>query len=116
MKHLKHRLMNSAMMPRPGRYDYRTLSPQEFGRLVQDAHKAGSLISYIGYEQTARLIERLAGVPIPISREQTPVEDGDILLIAKLRYRVADPRSKGDPVVEDFEFGAASYAAPQEAT
>jgi hypothetical protein len=104
-----HRLMNSAMMPDFGGYEYRQLTPDEFGRVVAAAHAANTLRAYIGYEQTAQLVERLSGVPIPVSREQTPVEDGDVLLIAKLAYRLGDPKAKGQPVAEDFVFGLATY-------
>lgn len=103
------RLLNSAMMPAFGRYDYAELSPEAFANEVWAAYHSERLISYIGYQQTADLISQLAGMPIAVSREQTELEDGDVLLIARLRYRVADPKTKGEPVPEDFIFGIAYY-------
>ena len=68
--------------------------------------------SYIGYPQNVEFL-RSAGVtaPIPISREQTALEDGDTLLVMRLRYRVTGGSTKGQPVrPEDFEFFEVSYA------
>ena len=104
------RLLNSAMMPRHGWYDYRPCQSDTFVTAVKNAHAAGALRSYIGYEQTAKMIEDMTGVPIPVSREQTPVNVGDMLLICKLAYRVGDPKTKGQPMPADFEFGVAHFA------
>lgn len=43
---------------------------------------------------------------IYVNRESTPVEDGDHLLIARLKYRVNDPRAKGQvrATIDDYEF------------
>lgn len=102
------RLMNSAVMPAEGTYRLRRLTPEAFGRVVRDAHESGVLRSYVGYPQTADMIACLAGVPIPVSRDSTQVEP-DVLLIARLRYRV-DPGSKGAPVdAGSFEFFACHY-------
>lgn len=97
------------MMPREGNYRLWRLTPTEFGAHVRDAHREGTLRSYIGYQQTADLVARLAGVPIAVSRDSTLVEDGDKLLICRLRYRVA-PGSKGEQQPEDFEFFACAYS------
>jgi hypothetical protein len=99
------------MMPAFGRYDYAGLTAEQFASAVRDAHICGTLVSYVGYQQTADMISRLAGVPIPVSREQTDLQDGDILLIARLRYRMQNPATKGDLVPEDFSFGVAEYLA-----
>lgn len=105
------RLMNSAMMPAPGNYRLREVDVTEFAQAVNRAQAAGALESYVGYPQTADLIARLSGVPILVSREQTPVFDGDVLLICRLRYRVADPKTKGEPVAEDFQYFICEYSA-----
>lgn len=115
------RLLNSALMPIPGVYVLRSLTPEEFGDAVARADACGRLISYIGYPQTADIVSDLASlsgfaaqerVDIPVSREQTPVNDSDELLIARLRYRVGDPHSKGQAVdCHDFEYFRATYRA-----
>lgn len=88
----------------------RELTQDEFAAFVRGAYLAGTLRSSIGYQQTAALIERLAGVPIPVSRDQTEVADGDTMLICQPRGSAADPRSKGDPVPEDFAFFTCAYS------
>lgn len=107
---MHYRLLNSAMMPAFGKYEYHELSPDEFAGHVRGGHRDGILTSYIGYQQTADFIGRLAGVPIAVSRDQTVMEDGDVLLIARLRYRVAGRKAKSDLMPEDFVFGIAYYS------
>ena len=99
------KLMNSAMMPREGDYYNRRLTLEEFAKEVKNAHENGTLESFIGYESTAAIIKQISGVPITISRAQTTIEHDDVLLIAKLKYRV-NPGEKGisQPGIEDFEF------------
>jgi hypothetical protein len=97
------KLLNSAMMPNLDCvYDCRSCGPYEFARYLQ----AGPFESYIGYPETARILEELSGVKIPISRAQTTVEPGDTLLIARLKYRLGNPADKGKTThtLDDFEF------------
>lgn len=103
-------LMNSLMMPDPA-YCYcpERLDPKTFGFLVREAYDLGVLVSYIGYQSTASLIEKLADLPpgsIPVSREETQVGEWDLILVAKLKYRLRDPKEKGTfaPSLEDMEF------------
>jgi hypothetical protein len=105
------RLLNSAMMPAEGVYRLRRLSALDFSRQVYLAHEAQSLVSYIGYQQTADFVSRLAGVPVAVSRQPTPVASGDELLIVRLRYRPEAP-TRGQPVrEEDFEFFHCHYTS-----
>ena len=108
------RLLNSAIMPVPGDYSLREITSSDFADAVRTTEATGNLVSYIGYEQTAQFITALTGVAIPISREACALEDGDTLLICRLRYRVANPATKGVPVSEDdFEFFVSSYRSPE---
>ena len=110
------RLMNSAMMPAEGSYILGRISTHEFADRVQLAAAVGTLRSYIGYQQTAEQVRALTGVEIPVSREQTMLEDGDEMLIVKLAYRVQDPALKGQGVSADaFEFFHAVYTSPDSA-
>jgi len=101
------KLMNSAMMPVCGIYTLRQMSRNAFVTYLRD----NEFESYIGYPDTARLIEEISGVAIPVSRAQTTLEDGDVMLIAKLKYRVNNPHQKGrfTPSMDDFEFFHAMY-------
>lgn len=100
---VKYKLINSAMAPRLDlRYDYEPVSAKEFGEIL----RSREFESYIGYPETARILEELSGIAIPISRAQTTVEPGDKLLVIRLKYRMADSGQKGQTrhTIADFEF------------
>lgn len=107
------RLLNSAVMPAPGTYTLEAVEFWAFIRELQLAREGGELMSYLGYPQNAELLAGACGFPIPLSRESTEVEEGDTLLIMRLRYRVQDPTRKGQPVApEDFEYFRCEYRKP----
>lgn len=102
-----NKLINSAMMPSLSR-DYtrdvrNPLTAEQFAHIL----RAEPFESFIGYPETARILQEISGLKIAISRAQTSVEPGDKLLIMRLRYRLDDPARKGQTVhtIEDFEFG-----------
>jgi len=104
-------LLNSAMMPDEGLYILRRVSLEFFGELIADAHRRGELQSYVGYAETAQHIERIARVQIPVNRAATQLPDQCLIAICKLKYRVADPSTKGkiQPGDEDYEYFVATY-------
>lgn len=99
-------LLNSAVMPTEGVYTLKRISKSKFQGLLQEAAAADNFQSYIGYPETARLIEQLTNIEIEVSREQATLAPGDIILIVKLRQRVANPTDKAIPQLSigDFEF------------
>ena len=99
-------LLNSAVMPREGVYTLKRISKSKFRALLQEADATNNLQSYIGYPETARLIEELTGVEIQVSREPAELATGDVMLIVKLRHRVPDPANKitYHPSMDDFDF------------
>lgn len=105
------RLLNAAVMPCEGNYRIQRIDRKLMAMLIQEAANDGKLQSYIGYPDCARLLSEMCEVEIPVSREQTPLEDGDILLIARLTYRLTDPTVKGRvPVtLDDYEFFYGEY-------
>ena len=105
-------LLNSAMMPQQGIYQCEQTSRETFAHLVKTAHDQGTLKSYIGYPETAKLIENLAGVPIQVSRIKTVLQRGDVMLVARLMYRLANPANKENhkPTAENFEFFKVTYS------
>jgi len=113
---MKHRLMNSAMMPAPGHYDFERVPLRTFVTMVQSAYYDRSLVSYCGYPQNADLISRLAKVPIEVSRRHAgpDMEDGDVLLIMTLRYRPNAGPKGANVNPSDFEYGAATFRARKE--
>ena len=99
-------LLNAAVMPTEGRYTLQQILHTEFRTLLREAAASNNFRSYIGYPETARLIEEMTGVEIAVSREQATLDIGDVMLIVKLRQRVADPATKTTlaPSIDDFEF------------
>lgn len=102
------RLLNSAMMPKVGRYQLSEISAKEFFDKLTNAHNTWQLDSYIGYPQNADFIEMMCGIRPRINRNVTKLEDGDTLLIIKLAYR---PKIKGARVDEkSFCYYESTYA------
>jgi hypothetical protein len=56
--------------------------------------------SRIGYAETAAQIERWTGIRPVLSRENSSMEPGDIAMVIRLRYRAADPATKGQPTAQ----------------
>jgi len=104
-------LMNSAMMPQEGLYTIYRIPQEEFFNRLKKAYEEDNLHSYIGYSTNIDFIARHTGIVLPLSREQTTLQDGDTMLIMKLKYRLQDPSSKGKhiPSDDDYEFFIALY-------
>ena len=84
-------LLNSAVMPDEGMYTLQRISETTFQKVLRDAAAMNNFKSYIGYPETARLIEQTTGIEVDVSREQATLTPGDTMLIVKLRHRVANP-------------------------
>ena len=99
-------LLNAAVMPIEGAYTLKRISKSKFQGLLQEADAAGNFQSYIGYPETARLIEQLTSIEIEVSREQAELATGDVMLIVKLRHRIQDPSdiSTYQPSIADLDF------------
>ena len=98
-------LLNAAVMSTEGHYTLKQISQDEFRTVLRGA-AADNFRSYIGYPETARLLEKLTDVAIEVSREQATLAIGDVMLIVKLCHRVADSSTKItlEPSIDDFEF------------
>ena len=99
-------LLNSAVMPVEGLYTLQRISETTFQKVLQNAAAANNLKSYIGYPETARLIEQITSIAVEVSREQATLTPGDTMLIVKLRQRVANPVDKEtlQLSINDLEF------------
>ena len=99
-------LLNAAVMPTEGHYTLKQISHTEFRTVLRDAAASDNFRSYIGYPETARLIEQITGIAVEVSREQATLTPGDIMLIVKLHQRVANPADKEtlQLSIDDFEF------------
>lgn len=107
-------VMNAAMMPLEGTYTLKRIDEKTFFNALIAACGDGVLSSSIGYQQNVDYIRKKIGISLFTTREETKIQDGDRLLVMKLRYRV-DGYPKGYPVSEnDFEFFVADYSATTE--
>lgn len=99
-------LLNSTVMPNEGLYTLKQISEDRFKNILQQAAETNNFKSYIGYTETAGLIEQITGVTVEVSREQATLTPGDIMLIVKLRQRVANPADKEtlQLSIDDIEF------------
>lgn len=99
-------LLNSAVMPDEGVYTLRQITKTAFEKVLRAAAATDNFKSYIGYPETARLIEQITGIEVEVSREQATLTPGDTMLIVKLRQRVANPADKETLQLstDDFEF------------
>lgn len=86
---------------------YRRISIEEARSIVSSA---GSVVSYIGHEPTARLLTQLLGVEVAVSRAAYVPSEGDVALVFRLRQRLQAPATeKGDVRPEDLEVLLVKY-------
>jgi len=104
------KLLNSAMMPQKGSYKIFRLQKEAFVDILKAAYAQNAVQSYISYPQNIDILEELTGIRFPLSREETVLEDTDIMLVMKLKYRVAmgTKGQKVDP--NDFEYFQCLYS------
>ena len=96
-------LTNSAVMTRPGVYTCKELSAQQFYGEISGAWHLGTLKTYIGYTQNRDLIRRNTGLNFPLSRAETILEPGDVILAMVLKYRTDGIKGRDvDP--NEFQF------------
>ncbi len=101
---MRTKLLNSAMMPQPGLYESKAITHKQFCELIWNADQAGKLDHYIGYQQNCDLLQKWLDLPFLPNRGSTTLEDGDQMVIMRLKYR-PNPEDKGKEVKEsDFEF------------
>lgn len=93
-------------MPNEGVYTLKRISEARFTKEIQEAAETGNFNSYIGYPQTAQLIEQITGIAVEVSRTQATLTPGDSMLIVKLRQRIVNPVDKEtlQLSIDDFEF------------
>ena len=91
-------------MPQPGHYKCKAITHTQFCELIWDADQTQTLDHYIGYPQNCHLLQRWLDLPFEPNRGSTTLEDGDQMVIMRLKYR-PNPEDKGKEVKEsDFEF------------
>jgi hypothetical protein len=104
-------LMNSAMIPSEGIYSALRVSKENFAKVF---HKMeGSVISHIGYPQTAEILSQVLGIPVHVSRAATFLQYDDVMFVIKLQYRLQNPHEKAEKIhgnsINDYEFWIIEY-------
>jgi len=79
-------LMNTSIVPNPGTFEVKEISPDEAESFVQ----AGGWQSAIGHQGTADVLTGLLGVPVPVNRVQATMDKGDQALVFKLATRLPE--------------------------
>ena len=102
--------MNSAFMPRAGRYELEEITASEFTQILTNPSNFNKIKSSIGYPENIRVIKNMTGITFSLSRNTTNVSDGDILVIMRLKYRVSDKRGFKGLKPSDFDFFMCQYA------
>ena len=99
-------LLNSAVMPNEGVYTLKRISEETFTKELQKSAASEDFKSFIGYPETAQMIEQITSIEVEVSREQATLTPGDTMLIVKLRQRVANPTDKDklQLSIDDIEF------------
>ena len=106
-------LLNSAMMPAAdGMYRSYKMTQEAFIDHAREANAQGNLVSYIGYKSTAEMLSKLLGFTVRENREETIIDDGDTLLVARIKYRLGQhPKPDAQPSLDDLEFRIVYYSA-----
>src|SRR5215469_9238026 len=76
-------VFNSAVIGRPGRYEYSLLTDLEADAWLRQ----GQFVSRVGNRHAAQYIEARFGVRCPDSREPMTMMPGDEGLVVRLRYQ-----------------------------
>ncbi len=104
-------ILNSAVITSPGVYIYRLIDVEEAKRWLEE----GGWESTLGYEETAKALEYLTGMTIPVNRKLVKMEAGDEALVFRLTVRLDDPALKGkvgkEFVLKNCEIGILSREA-----
>jgi len=76
----KKYVLNSAVITSPGFYYYRLVNADFAKNWLRHCQWE----STIGYEETAKALEKLTGVPVPVNRKIAVMEAGDEALVFRL--------------------------------
>lgn len=94
--------MNSAMMPTEGFYSVKEVSKQDF--INQWKSSGTGFHSSIGYSASAKYLTQILGEWIPTNRVETVLNDGDLIFICKLKYRLIDPADKKTFIPQESDY------------
>ncbi len=87
----KRYILNSAVITLPGVYEYKLIDTKKMKSWLQD----GNWESTIGYEETAKALEVISGIKIPVNRVQIKMQVSDEALVYRLTKRIINTEMKG---------------------
>lgn len=79
-------ILNAPIITSYGVFSYRKATVEEARRLIS----SGEFISAVGHEETAQLLTRLLGRPIPASRVKIKMKPGDKALVFRVLTRLPE--------------------------
>lgn len=98
-------LLSSAVITSEGLYSYQLVTLD----FAQKWLRESDFESYVGYQETADVIERFTGVKVKVNRGYAKMNEGDEALVFRLTFRVGDPSTKGklgkENLMEYLEIG-----------
>ena len=96
-------ILNTAVIGRPGHYEYKLLTELEAEAWLRQ----GRFVSRVAYREAAQLIQDRFDVRCPLSREPIVMQPGDEALVVRLMHRLPDPDATGhvDPRDDGWEIG-----------
>ena len=99
-------LLNSSVMPEEGVYMNKRITQDEYKKELETAlNDETEIISYIGYFNTLEFLNNMSeNFNFSCNRTETKLEDGDELLIIKLKFRIPDPTTKGKFVPNEVDY------------
>jgi len=107
---MKKYLLNSAVITSPGTYNYWLVAPE---RAKRWSTPNKSIVSTIGYEQTAEALSQILGWEVPVNRKTITMFPEDEALVFRLVFKEGtsriDPQDKGrlreEILAGNFELG-----------
>jgi len=100
-------LMNSANMFNDGIYNKKTISKNQFIKLVQNAE---TINSSIGYQSVSDIIKGLTNVDVDVCRGRTIIGNDELIVGLTIPFRLNE-KSKGHqrPREDDYIYFMAEY-------
>jgi hypothetical protein len=96
-------LINSPVLTSFGSYNYSPVAIDEVRRLINE----NAFTSAVGHVETASLLTRLLGIPVPMNRIVVQQQVGDTLVVIKPKTRLEANRTYSESDIENigYEFG-----------
>jgi hypothetical protein len=93
---MKLALLNTSIVTSDGSYRLTTISPGDARDMAQAyLHRGEGIESYIGHQSTADMMNKILGIPVPVSRDLFSQQRSQHALVFKLNGRQTVDRELG---------------------